>query len=117
MAKKAKKKEFSELSDEVRKRPGAAEEIEARKDGIRAAMRLNEVREQRRQTQASLAELLGTTQANISRMERSDNLYLRTLNEYIVGLGGRLEINAVFDDDVVPIGLIDRDQDRGHKHA
>lgn len=117
MAKKAKKKEFSALSDEVRKRPGAAEEIDARKEGIRAAMRLNEVREQRRQTQANLAELLGTTQANISRMERSDNLYLRTLNEYIVGLGGRLEINAVFDDDVVPIGLIERDRDRDREHA
>ena len=117
MAKKARKKEFSALSDQVRKRPGAAEEIEARKHGIRAAMRLNEVREQRRQTQAGLAALLETTQANISRMERSDNLYLRTLNEYIVGLGGRLEINAVFEDDVVPIGLIDRDRDREREHA
>lgn len=66
MARKPRKKEFSELSDQVRKQPGAAEEIEARKDGIRAAMRLSEVREQRSQTQASLAELLGTTQMRCS---------------------------------------------------
>lgn len=100
-------KKFKELSEEVRKRPGAAEEIEARKRGIIAAVRLNELRQRRRQTQADLADLLGTTQANISRIEHSDNLYLRTLNEYVEGLGGRLEINAVFDDDVLPLGLVE----------
>jgi DNA-binding Xre family transcriptional regulator len=103
-------KKFSELSEEVRKRPGAAEEIEARKRGIVAAVRLNELRQRRRQTQADLAELLGTTQANISRIEHSDNLYLRTLSEYVEGLGGRLEINAVFDDDVLPLGLLETDR-------
>lgn len=100
-------KKFKELSEEVRKRPGAAEEIEARKRGIIAAVRLNELRQRRQQTQADLADLLGTTQANISRIEHSDNLYLRTLNEYVEGLGGRLEINAVFDDDVLPLGLVE----------
>jgi len=100
-------KKFKELSEEVRSRPGAAEEIEARKRGIIAAVRLNELRQQRKQTQAGLAELLGTTQANISRIEHTENLYLRTLSEYVEGLGGRLEINAVFDDDVLPLGLVE----------
>jgi DNA-binding Xre family transcriptional regulator len=100
-------KKFQELSKEVRKRPGAAEEIEARKRGIIAAVRLNELRQRRQQTQADLADLLGTTQANISRIEHADNLYLRTLNEYVEGLGGRLEINAVFDDDILPLGLVE----------
>lgn len=98
---------FKELSEEVRKRPGAIEEVEARKHGIIAAVRLNELRQRRKQTQTDLAELLGTTQANISRIEHSDNLYLKTLNEYVEGLGGRLEINAVFDDDVLPLGLVE----------
>ena len=40
-------KAFSDLSDEVRKRPGAAEEIDARKRVVIAAVRLNELRKQR----------------------------------------------------------------------
>ncbi len=107
MAKRA-LNDFSDLSAEVRKRPGASEEIEARKAGIFAAIRLAELREQRKQTQTGLADLLGTTQANVSRMEHTDNPYLGTLAEYVAGLGGRLEINAVFDDDVLPLGVVER---------
>lgn len=99
----AKTKDFSDLSAEVRKRPGAAEEIDARKRAIIAAVRLNELRKQRGQTQAQLADLLGMTQANVSRIERSDNLYLSTLVDYVGALGGHIEINAVFDDDIVSL--------------
>jgi DNA-binding Xre family transcriptional regulator len=103
-------KPFSDLSEEVRKRPGAAEEIDARKRAIVAAVRLNELRQQRGQTQAQLADLLGMTQANVSRIERSDNLYLSTLAEYVGALGGHIEINAVFDDDVVLLGPVEKDR-------
>jgi predicted transcriptional regulator len=101
-------KAFSDLSEEVRKRPGAAEEIDARKRAIIAAVRLNELRKQRGQTQAQLADLLGMTQANISRIEHSDNLYLSTLADYVNALGGHIEINAVFDDDVVSLGPVNQ---------
>jgi DNA-binding Xre family transcriptional regulator len=103
----SKPKPFGELSEEVRSRPGAAEEIDARKRAIIAAVRLNELRRQRGQTQAQLADLLGMTQANVSRIERSDNLYLSTLADYVGALGGHIEINAVFDDDVVALGPVD----------
>jgi DNA-binding XRE family transcriptional regulator len=107
--KKAKKKNgsFKELADEVRKQPGAAEEIEARKAGIRDAVRLNELREGRKQTQAGLAKILGTSQANVSRMERSENPYLETLADFVGALGARLEINAVFEDEVVPLKVFE----------
>ncbi len=39
---------FSDLSAEVRKRPGAADEIDARRVAIIAAVRSNELRKQRR---------------------------------------------------------------------
>jgi DNA-binding Xre family transcriptional regulator len=103
-------KAFSDLSEEVRKRPGAAAEIDARKRAIVAAVRLNELRQHRGQTQAQLAELLGMTQANVSRIERSDNLYLSTLADYVGALGGHIEINAVFDDDVVALGPVEKDR-------
>ncbi|MFN8164474.1 MAG: XRE family transcriptional regulator [Solirubrobacterales bacterium] len=78
---------FSELSDEVRRRPGAAEEIDARKRAIIAAVRLAELRERVGKTQVELAGTLGMTQANVSRIERSDNLYLSTLVDYVDALG------------------------------
>lgn len=105
-------KPFSELSKEVRKRPGAAAEIDARKRAIVAAVRLAELREHIGKTQTQLAEVLGMTQANVSRIERSENLYLSTLADYVDALGGHIEINAVFDDDVVPLGLVEKDRDK-----
>ncbi len=107
-----KTKPFGELSGEVRSRPGAAKEIDARKRAIVAAVRLNELRKQRGQTQAQLADLLGMTQANVSRIEHSDNLYLSTLADYVDALGGHIEIHAVFEDDVVPLGPVSKSQDR-----
>ncbi len=99
-------KAFNDLSAEVRKRPGAAAEIDARKRAIIAAVRLAELREQMGKTQTQLAEVLGMTQANVSRIERSDNLYLSTLADYVDALGGHIEINAVFDDEVVSLGPV-----------
>ncbi|HEX3359970.1 MAG TPA: XRE family transcriptional regulator [Solirubrobacterales bacterium] len=101
-----KNREFQELSDEVRKQPGAHEEIEARKAGLRAGLRLGELRQRRNQTQVNLAQALNTSQANVSRMERTGNPYLETLADYVDALGGRLEITAVFEDEVVPLSVL-----------
>jgi DNA-binding XRE family transcriptional regulator len=98
---------FKELEDEVLKEPGAREEIEARTEGIRAAMKLAELRKRRNLTQTALAKVLKTTQANVSRIERGGNPYLETLDDFVGALGGRLEINVVFEDEVVPLKLPD----------
>jgi DNA-binding Xre family transcriptional regulator len=108
---KMKRKPLGELSKEVRKRPSAAAEIDARKNAIVAAVRLAELRTQIGKTQTELAQVLGMTQANISRIEHTENLYLRTLADYVSALGGHIEVNAVFDDDVVPLGLVEKDRD------
>jgi len=107
---KMKRKPFSELSKEVRKRPGVADEIDARKRAIVSAVRLAELRQQIGQTQTELAQVLEMTQANVSRIEHTENLYLRTLADYVGALGGHIEVNAVFDDDVVPLGLVEKDR-------
>jgi DNA-binding XRE family transcriptional regulator len=98
--------DFQELSDEVRKQPGAHEEIEARKAGLRTGLRLGELRQRRKLTQVNLAEVLNTSQANVSRMERTGNPYLETLADYVDALGGRLEVIAVFDDETVPLNVL-----------
>jgi transcriptional regulator with XRE-family HTH domain len=86
-----------------------AAEIDERKAGIRAAMKLNELRERRNQTQAGLAKILETSQANVSRMERSENPYLETLADFVGALGARLEISAVFEDEVVPLKVFEEE--------
>jgi hypothetical protein len=50
-----------------------------------------------------MAEILGVTQANISRIEHEEDLYLSTLRSYVAALGGELEVNAVFADGKVAL--------------
>lgn len=99
--------DFQEVIDEMRKDPEAAAEMDARSAGLGAAMRLGELRERRKQTQVDLAKTLDTSQANVSRMERSENPYLETLADFVGALGARLEINAVFEDEVVPLKVFE----------
>ncbi len=99
-------RKFSEVRKEILADPVRRERIDREKEAMRAAVRLASIRESRSTTQAELAAVMGTTQANVSRIEHTDNPYLSTLAEYIDGLGGRLEINAVFDDEVVSLSEI-----------
>ncbi len=64
---------------------------------------LNELRKQRSLSQENLAEALGVSQENVSRIERQGDITLSTLDRYIAGLGGKLEIRAIFEDDDVQL--------------
>lgn len=101
-------KKFAEIEKEILSDPQRRAEIEKEQDAMRTAVRLGELRTLRETTQVQLAEMLGVSQANVSRIERGDNIYLRTLADYAAALGGRLEINVVFEDDVVPLGLVEQ---------
>lgn len=57
-----------------------------------------ELRRARQLTQVALAEALGTSQGEVSRIERQADLYLSTLSRYVEALGGELELVARFDD-------------------
>jgi transcriptional regulator with XRE-family HTH domain len=50
-----------------------------------------------------LAERLGMTQENVSRIERAEDTQLSTIRRYIEALGGNLELHAVFEDRDAPI--------------
>lgn len=56
-------------------------------------------------TQVELARHLGMAQPSLSATERRSDVQLSTLRDFIEGLGGRLEANAVFDDMTVPVIL------------
>ncbi len=50
-----------------------------------------------------MAETLDVTQANVSRIEHQDDIYLSTLRGHVQALGGRLEVHAVFPDQTISI--------------
>ncbi|MGH9174619.1 MAG: XRE family transcriptional regulator [Vicinamibacterales bacterium] len=64
---------------------------------------LTQLREARSVTQREVTQTLDVSQANISRIEHEDDLYLSTLSSYVAALGGRLELRAVFPDKIVEI--------------
>jgi DNA-binding XRE family transcriptional regulator len=56
-------------------------------------------------TQAELAHQLGVAQPSLSALERRGDVQLSTLRHHIEGLGGHLEVSAVFDDVRIPVTL------------
>lgn len=83
--------------------PGAEARIRATRRLLEFAVRLAQLRERRGVTQTDLAEWLDVSQANVSRIEREDDVYLSTLDRYVRALGGTLEIHAVFDDEDIKL--------------
>lgn len=70
---------------------------------LELAVSLAELRRRRGSSQQALADQLGVSQPNISRIEGERDLRLSTLAGFVAGLGGRLEVHAVFDDEDVPL--------------
>ena len=98
-------RKWSTLRDQLRADPVKNERYEPMRRATADAVRLGKLRETRRKTQVQLAEAIGSTQANVSRLENRDDLYVSTLCEYVEALGGRLELRAVFPDDTVLIDV------------
>ncbi|MCI5209809.1 MAG: helix-turn-helix domain-containing protein [Candidatus Electrothrix sp. ATG2] len=63
-----------------------------------ASIRLQQVRKSQHVTQKELAQTLGLSQSALSELERRPNITHGTLHRYIEALGGKLEINAVFQE-------------------
>lgn len=94
---------FSELADKVRSDPVRRQEIETYKRAMRDVLALAELRAGRGVTQKELAATAGVLQANISRIEHEEDLYLSTLRGYLAALGAELELNAVFPEGKVTL--------------
>jgi len=95
---------YRELRDKVRARPGAPERIaEHHAEAVRQ-LTLAELRKARSMTQTQLADALEIKQSGISRIERETDLYLSTLRSYCEALGGRLELRFIFEPGVTVAG-------------
>jgi DNA-binding XRE family transcriptional regulator len=98
-------------------RPDTAERRAAYEQGRQEAIaeivayNLAEVRKLRSITQVELARQLGIAQPTLSGLERRHDFQLSTLRDYIEGLGGHLEVSAIFDDIRVPVTLLLGEED------
>ena len=77
--------------------------VAERKRELLAAMPLHELRRARQLSQEQLAEELGATQPEISKMEHRTDMYVSTLRRFVEAMGGELEIIARFPDGTVRI--------------
>lgn len=82
-------------------KPGVIERSSGRQKK-RAAL-LGELRRARQLTQETLAETLGMSQSEVSKVERRTDIYVSTLRRYIEAMGGELQIFARFPNGVVEI--------------
>lgn len=51
-------------------------------------------------TQSDVAELMGVTKSRISQIERGEVSTVEAIARYVAALGGRIQISAVFGDDL-----------------
>ncbi|HEV2107270.1 MAG TPA: XRE family transcriptional regulator [Thermomicrobiales bacterium] len=91
-----KRKSFSELPVKAQSDPGRRARIEAFGRAIADVQSLADIRTGRGLTQRDVAQAMNVSQANVSRVEHQEDLYLSTLRGYISALGGNLELTAVF---------------------
>jgi DNA-binding Xre family transcriptional regulator len=96
---------FSELRAAIDADPVRRLRIEEMSKAMQSALNLGEIRTRRDCTQSDLANRLGVSQANVSRIEHVDDVYLTMLRGYVEALGGHLRLQAVFDDETVDISI------------
>lgn len=104
MTRSTRNKSWRELrADAIRRYPGMEEALVRERERTLREIAdyeatMVELRRARQLTQVALAETLGTSQGEVSRIERQADLYLSTLSRYIEAMGGELELVARFDD-------------------
>lgn len=92
-------RKYAEIAEELLSDPRHRSDIERQKAAILAANQLARLRERAGLTQTDVAELLGVSQARVSKLERAEDVQLSTLQRYVEALGGRLEVRAVFEEE------------------
>ena len=96
-------KRFADLVAEARQDSERRARIAQHRSALEAALALTELRGSIGMTQQAVADSLEMSQANVSRIEHEDDLYLSTLRSYVAALGGELRLTAVFPDRTVSL--------------
>ncbi|MGH7688126.1 MAG: XRE family transcriptional regulator [Gemmatimonadaceae bacterium] len=83
--------------------PEAKARTAARTKAMLTEPRLQDLRRARQLSQEDLAERLGASQPEVSKMESRADVYVSTVRRYIEAMGGELDIVARFPDGSVKI--------------
>jgi transcriptional regulator with XRE-family HTH domain len=86
---------LKDWEEKVLAAPGAAARISEIEDELRLAAGLTALREQAGLSQRELARRIGISQPRIAAIERSRNVTIELLEQYVGALGARLEISVV----------------------
>jgi predicted XRE-type DNA-binding protein len=97
------RKNFTDLKREVEANPERRARLDQERQFVRTIIGLTAMREARGATQRQIAEAWHVSQANVSQIERTQDIFLSTLSKYIAALGGQIEIRAVFPDEVITL--------------
>ncbi len=89
-------KKFRELT--AQKSPEWQRSVRRRTEEMIAEMPLQELRRAAQLSQVAMADALGATQPEVSKIERRGDLYVSTLRRYVEALGATLELWAHFPD-------------------
>jgi transcriptional regulator with XRE-family HTH domain len=89
----------------------AREQSEIEFQKMKEDILLYELREARKLSQQQIANLLHTSQPNISKIEKRTDLYVSTLRSYIEAMGGELKVIAKFPEGEINIRQF---SDTGH---
>ena len=74
------------------------EEIEQEATARAAIARLSKLRKDQGLTQIEMADLMGTSQSHLSRIENSEDVYVSTLKRYAEAIGAKLEISFTIEE-------------------
>ncbi len=86
---------LKQWESKVLEAPGADERVREIEDELRLAAGLTALREQAGVSQRELAERIGVSQPRVAAIERSRNVTIDVLEQYVGALGGRLEVSVV----------------------
>ncbi len=74
--------------------PGAAPRVAEIEDELRLAAGLTGLREQAGLSQRELAKIIGVSQPRVAAIERSRNVTIDVLEQYVDAVGGTLEVTV-----------------------
>jgi predicted transcriptional regulator len=97
------RKNFTNLKRQVEATPERRARLDRERQFVRTILGLTAMREARGATQRQIAEAWDVSQANVSQIERTQDIFLSTLSKYIAALGGQIEVRAVFPDEVITL--------------
>jgi len=104
-----KSRKWSDIKAQLK--PATRDGIERGARELAEELHLAQLRKAKGLTQEAMAELLGVSQAEVSKTERRAELYVGTLRKFIEAMEGELVLAARFKDGVeVPIKLNENDR-------